>query len=880
MGRTYGTVRLMMPVLLLLLIFLVTLDRVMCNEMDLDQNSSNNSTSSNPNTNNVTSKANGIRIQRQLVLQRNAWKKVFDEIRLSKFPIPGKNAFNSTKTSYENAKRFDGFQSWEKRLAQWKEDVEIYLDQALLAGGGVVLDDTTNEAKVIAHEGKEDTMPALESDPKTNGQISTLTFQPRPVELGEAVVPATDISDRTKHIWIVTTAALPWMTGTAVNPLLRAAYFCEAGYERITLMLPWLERSKDQEKLYGRVDRFPTREDQDSYIRSWLRETARLPTAAEKLNIEWYIGWQETLENSVYAMGDITALIPDEEADICILEEPEHLNWYRAPGESWTKKFQHVVGIVHTNYFVYASEQPAAFIRAPAMKILCSWMCRAHCNRVIKLSATLSQFAPEKELVQNVHGVRREFLEIGTDLKERLTIGTDPVFAADAKPSVYFIGKMLWSKGIGSLMELVKYAEESAGLQLESFDMYGGGPDKEEAEAKANKLGLKMTFHGPVDHASLGSSHKIFINPSLSEVLCTTVAEALAMGKFVILPSHPSNDFFTQFPNCLPYSSKEEFVGNLYYALTHSPVPMTPELTYILSWEAAIARLVSAGSISVAEAEAWEEALTSEQPEVEIPLPPIVLDDKRAKQIVRPIYRTRERYRNFRSRLIAEVKQTKVLPLKFQKEIIDRLDKQLDLNLDEILSSPKMRLQLSPAELDRRLLEFYDSMSKSPSGDILRIIGGGANVGAQNRYLKRQAKEQQKNKQKTESSIFNGGAFFPGDVHFDILESDESSPVTMVQKALRRNFRSNSVKEKTKEFIDTELELESVASSASTSSKLEACIPMNRKFKPYGAAFAVPMKYGWCRQEKIRNGSLLRAMPPKICHHGYTKFEGLSSVLL
>lgn len=36
---------------------------------------------------------------------------------------------------------------------------------------------------------------------------------------------------------------------------------------------------------------------------------------------------------------------------------------YRAPGESWTKKFKHVVGILHTNYFQYAMDQPAALIR-------------------------------------------------------------------------------------------------------------------------------------------------------------------------------------------------------------------------------------------------------------------------------------------------------------------------------------------------------------------------------------------------------------------------------------------------------------------------------------------------------------------------------------
>jgi hypothetical protein len=175
----------------------------------------------------------------------------------------------------------------------------------------------------------------------------------------------------------------------------------------------------------------------------------------------------------------------------------------------------------------------------------------------------------------------------------------------------YYVGKALWAKGYSELVALLgpdpgwaeaaRLAREEAapgslaedwgpadegvedlpkvgvgGEEGEtlppSVDAFGSGEDADAVRAAAAAGRVPLTLRPGRDHLDPAlRSYRVFVNPSTSDVVATTSAEALALGRWLVCPIHPCNEFFSTFRACLRYGDAAGFRAQLCRALSRPP---------------------------------------------------------------------------------------------------------------------------------------------------------------------------------------------------------------------------------------------------------------------------------------------------------------------
>ncbi len=322
---------------------------------------------------------------------------------------------------------------------------------------------------------------------------------------------------------VVSTAALPWQTGPSYLALWPACGLAARGL-RVVLVVPWVG-PRGQARLW-RGPRFATPQEQAEWLAA---EAARLGCRPLP-DLRFYRGHASGLLRSILPLEDVFGAVPRARATLLL--EPEHLCWYPRTRRRRAVASRTVAGLLYTNYehYLRAGAGPLGPLLGSLATRVHRRLVRRHTDWVVPMSPAVAAVAAGHATRQaRVSGVAAAYAAV------------PPV--GPATRGIYFLGRLVWDKGLETVIEVARRTRLPV-------DLLGDGPDAAAIRARAVEQGAPLRFLGPCARPwTRLADYRVFLNPSLSEVLCSTTAEALVAGRHVVLADCPANEPFRGYPN-------------------------------------------------------------------------------------------------------------------------------------------------------------------------------------------------------------------------------------------------------------------------------------------------------------------------------------------
>lgn len=374
------------------------------------------------------------------------------------------------------------------------------------------------------------------------------------------------------RVSLITTATIPWFTGPAISSIERIYAIQREGHETI-LYTPWIE-PEIQRYIFPKGLEFATKDEHLSYLQSYLSKNNR------KLEVKFYdANWEK---NCLLPATSLNKFI--EPCDVLILEEAEHILWNQL-FYGRLKQAKYVIGIIQTNYQERGKYAASLFnlkiqVFLAILPYYNAWICERNCDCVVSISRSIVYAGPLH--VALVNGVRDSFLQPQTQLENHR-------FEKD----FYYLGSVAWEKNLKQLIHFCQSCQVAIDI-YGSGTNYGRGSTMEQIIAYSRQHGNYLNFRGSTaEPYKTVKLYKTYISCSVSDKSCGATNEAIAMGKFVIIPRHPSNEFFYRYENVLLFENEREFAGCIQHTLTHNPVPLSPSELEQFSWKKATRLLLS-----------------------------------------------------------------------------------------------------------------------------------------------------------------------------------------------------------------------------------------------------------------------------------------------